>query len=345
MIRVGLIGLGHWGPNLARNFASLHDCKVVGICDLDNNRLKHAIRQYPGAYATHNADEILSPKRTDAVVISTPTKTHHALARLALERGLHTFVEKPLATSPRECEELIRLAEEMGKVLFVGHVFLYTAAVAKLKDLVVNDELGDLCYISSSRLNLGPVRADVNVLWDLAPHDISIILHLLDATPISVNCQGLAYLNRNVHDICALYLQFPDRKMAIINTSWLDPTKTRLMTVVGSKKMAIYNDIEPFEKIKVFDKGVDVPEPSDSFADFQLSYRHGDAYIPRLVEHEPLKNECQAFIDCVKEGKRPRTDGQNGLDVVRVLYAANTSLDNGGGRVELDTASISLSAY
>jgi len=340
MIRVGIIGLGYWGPHLLRTFAALPDSQVTAVSDLSSERLKHVCAQYPNVYATDNAEMILSRETVDAVVIATPTKTHYPLARKALEQGLHTFVEKPLATSVSECEDLIELAERREVVLFVGHVFLYTSAVSKLKELVVRGELGNVCYISSTRLNLGPIRQDVNALWDLAPHDISIILHLMDSSPVSVNCQGLAYLNKRVHDVCSVNIQFKDNSMAIVHVSWLDPNKSRLLTVVGDKKMAIYNDIEPLEKIKVYDKGIEVPAYADSFGEFQFSYRYGDTYSPRLVEIEPLKAECQHFIDCVKEDKKPKTDGRNALEVIRVLQAAEHSLFNGGGRVEVEKLNV-----
>ena len=333
MIRVGIVGLGYWGPNLARNFANVPGSQLSALCDLSPERLAHVSAQFPNAYATRDPEEVLSSRVIDATVIATPTSTHYHLARKALEHGLHTFVEKPLATSSEECEDLIGLADDMGVVLFVGHVFLYSAPVIKLRELIATGELGNISYISSVRLNLGPIRHDVNALWDLAPHDISIVLELMGRLPVSVNCQGLAYLSRTVHDVCSLTLHFGNNTMALIHVSWLDPNKRRLMTVVGDKKMAVYDDIEPLEKIKVYDKGVEAPGYSDSFGEFQYSYRYGDSYCPRLVQVEPLKAECRNFIDCVKERKRPKSDGRHGLDVVRVLQAADSSLLNGGARV------------
>jgi len=335
MLRVGLIGLGYWGPNLARNFESLPDCRLTAICDRNPERLGHVAQMYPTAIATTDSDELLASGEVDAVIIGTPTKTHYALARAALLSGLHVFVEKPLATTTRECAELIRLAEARGLVLFVGHVFLYSAAVAKLKDLVSSGELGELYYISSARLNLGPIRNDVSALWDLAPHDVSIVLHLMDRSPQSVSCSGLAHLKDGLHDVCGLTLQFDDRKMAMVHVSWLDPHKRRQMTVVGSKKMAVFDDIEPLEKIKIYDNGIEAPPYTDSFGEFQYAYRYGDTYSPRLAEHEPLRNECSSFVEAILSGTTPVSDGYNGLEVVRVLEAANRSLHNGGGQVDL----------
>jgi predicted dehydrogenase len=335
MLRIGIIGLGYWGPNLLRNFDGLADAKVTAYCDINEKRLDHIRSRYPGPFTTNQPEDILDPRFVDAVVIATPTKTHYSLAKIALERGLHTFVEKPLATSSVECLDLINSANKKSLVLLVGHVLLYNAAVIKLKELVQSGYLGNICYISSSRLNLGPIRQDVNALWDLTPHDISVILHLIDDSPISVNCQGLAYLTKSVHDVCTLTLQFKNGCMALIHASWLDPNKVRRMTVVGDKKMAVFDDIETLEKIKVYDKGVDKPGYSDTFGEFHFSYRYGDMFSPWIKESEPLKTECQHFLECIKQGKKPKTDGENGLKVVRILEAATASLNNGGGRVEL----------
>jgi predicted dehydrogenase len=326
MIRVGVVGLGHWGPNLLRVLAGCRDCQVTTICDLNTARLADLCQRFPGVRGVTHVEEVLTREAVDAVVIATPTKTHFPLARKALERGLHTFVEKPLATTSAECEELIDAAESQDAVLFVGHVFLYSAAVIKLKQMVGMGELGDLYYVSSARRNLGPVRRDVSALWDLAPHDVSIILDLMGSTPVSVTCSGLAYLDPAIHDVCSLSMKFDNTRMGIVHVSWLDPHKKREMTVVGSRKMAVYNDLEPLEKIKVYDNGVEGPAPCESFGEFQFSYRYGDTYSPRISEVEPLKAECRAFLDSILLGVRPRTDGRNGLDVVRVLEAADVSL-------------------
>lgn len=335
MIRIGIIGLGYWGPNLARVLDGLEECSVTAICDRRSDRLQHYARLFPNAIATRQSDEILDRDMVDAVVIATPTATHYQLASQALKQSIHTFVEKPLATTTAQCEQLIALSGENDAVLFVGHVFLYSAPVAKLKELVTSGELGDLYYISSSRLNLGPVRYDVNALWDLAPHDISIMLDLMGDSPVSVSCAGMAYLKDEVHDVCSLALNFNKKRMGIIHVSWLDPHKKRVMTVVGSKKMAIYDDIEPLEKIKVYDRSVDAPPHTDSYGDFRVSYRYGDTYSPRLDEVEPLRAECRNFVQSIIAGSKPKTDGYNGLGVVRVIEAAQNSLQNGNGSVKL----------
>lgn len=335
MVRVGIVGVGYWGPNLVRNFSELPDSEVTAICDIDPGRLQKVSSRFPGALATANVDEILDRDRIDALVISTPTRTHYSLAKKAIEKGIHVFTEKPMATTVAECKELIHLSKRHGTKLLVGHIFLYNAAVLKLKEYIRSGELGNICYIFSSRLNLGPVRTDVNALWDLATHDISIILHLIDSEPVSVNCQGLAYLNSDIHDVCTVTIHFQNGCMAILHSSWLDPNKVRRMTVVGDKKMAVYNDIEPLEKIKIYEKGIDKPPYTDNFGEFHFSYRYGDTFSPRIVEVESLKAECQHFIQCIREGIEPRTNGINGKEVVSVLMGADHSLHNGGGKVLL----------
>jgi predicted dehydrogenase len=334
MTQVGIVGLGYWGPNLVRCFDEIDGASVSFVCDLDENRLASVKRRFPHVRTSKNAQELFDSGTVDAVVIATPTRTHLHLAEQSLMRGFHTFVEKPLARSSQECQRLIELARRHDVQLFVGHVFLHAAPVHKLRELVLKGELGELYYIKCNRLNLGPVRNDVNALWDLAPHDISIMLYLLGQLPSAVSCSGLAYLNQNIQDVCNLTLHFPGNRVGIIHVSWLDPRKERVITVVGDRKMAVYDDLA-MEKIKVFDKGVDSPKYSDTFGEFQFAYRYGDTYSPRLDDREPLKAECQEFIRCVRENDVPLTDGQNGLDVVRVLEAAEQSLRENGQAVSL----------
>lgn len=334
-IRIGVIGLGHWGPNLARCCAGLPGARLAAVCDRDESRLQSIAAKYPETLATQDETQVINPQTVDAVVLATPTATHFSLAKRALQAGLHVFVEKPLATTAAECQQLIELADERQRVLFVGHVFLHSAPVQKLVELVESGELGDVCYISSSRLNLGPVRRDVNVLWDLAPHDVSIMLRLIGTPVESVACSGLAYLNADVHDVSSMTIHFAERKMGLVHVSWLDPHKRRCMTVVGSKRMAVYDDIEPIEKIKIYDQRVEVSAECDSFGEFPYAYCYGDIYTPRLNLSEPLRAECQSFVDAIESGEPPITDGRNGLDVVRVLEAANCSLLNGNARVSI----------
>jgi predicted dehydrogenase len=336
MLRIGIIGLGYWGPNLVRAFDAQAGVEVAVVCDRDPARLASVCSRFPKVAATDDAEEVFRTEGLDAVAIVTPTRTHFELARRALERGLHVFVEKPLTASGAEGEALVALAEARGRVLFVGHIFLYTAAVAKLRELVERAELGPLCHIAAARRNLGPVRTDVNALWDLAPHDISIILHLLGRLPETVNCQGTAHLRPGVHDVTFLTMHFSDGVMASVHSSWLDPNKVREMTLVGTRKMVVYDDLQPLEKIKIYDKGIEAPGYHTDFGEFAYSYRYGDTHSPRLVEEEPLRAECRHFAECVTRGERPRTDGTNGLEVVRVLEAAQRSLARGGGCVRLE---------
>ena len=334
MIRVGIVGLGYWGPNLVRCFSELENCKVTAVCDQSHDQLLRISDRFPGVYPVESFDALLDRDLVDAVVIATPTSTHFKLASKALEHDLHVFVEKPLARTSDDCRKLVDLANERNRVLFVGHVFLHSAPVLKLRELVQSGELGNINYISSRRLNLGPVRKDVSALYDLAPHDISMMLFLLGQTPESVTCAGLAHLNAGVHDVCNLTMQFAGNKIGMIHVSWLDPRKERVLTVVGDKKMAVYDDLEQ-EKIKIYDKGIDTPPPSSDFAEFQISYRYGGSYSPWIQEREPLKAECADFIRCIDEGDVPHTDGENGYQVTQVLEAAHHSLMQGGHPVRL----------
>lgn len=335
MIRVGIIGLGYWGPNLVRCFSDLEHCRVTAVCDQSYDQLLRIKDRFPGVYPIENFDALLDRDLVDAVVIATPTATHYELAMKALEHDMHVFVEKPLAKTSAECRKLVETAGERNRVLFVGHVFLHSSPVKKLKSLIESDELGFINYISSRRLNLGPVRKDVSALYDLAPHDISMMLHLLGQKPYAVSCLGFDRLKPGIHDVCNLTMLFEGNRMGMIHVSWLDPRKERVLTVVGDKRMAVYDDLEQ-EKIKVFDKGIDKPAASTGdFADFQLSYRYGGSYSPYIKEQEPLKAECAEFIRCIVDGDRPLTDGVNGLNVVEVLEAADRSLRSGGQPVDV----------
>ncbi len=330
MLRVGIVGLGYWGPNLVRCFSDLDDCKVTAICDQSYDRLLRIKDRFPSVYPIESFDALLERDIVDAVVLSTPTDSHHDLARKALEYDKHVFVEKPLARTSDECRSLIDLANQRERNLFVGHVFLHSSPVQKLREIVSSGELGNINYISSRRLNLGPVRRDVNALYDLAPHDISMMLYLLGESPETVTCCGFDRLHPGIHDVCNLSMNFPGNRMGMVHVSWLDPRKERVFTIVGDKKMAVYDDLEQ-EKIKIFDKGIDCPTPtSGDFADFQISYRYGGSYSPFVQEREPLKAECGEFIRCIREKDTPLTDGCNGLQVVEVLEAADHSLKHGG---------------
>jgi predicted dehydrogenase len=339
---IAVIGCGYWGPNLVRNFSALTDCQVTTLCDTDPARLAHMIRLYPGIQTCRHIREVLDRPDVDAVAIATPTRLHYPLAQQALESGRHVLVEKPLATSTWECEELLHLAEDKGLVLMTGHTFIYSPTVRKIKEIIDRGELGELQYVSSRRLNLGLFQKDINVAWDLAPHDISIILYIVGETPISVNCQGKAHVTAGIEDVTNMTLTFANGAFALIHNSWLDPNKIRQMTFVGKQGMLAYDDMEPVEKIKIYDKRVEVPPHYDTFAEFQFSYHHGDMYSPFVKQAESLSLECQHFVDCIRTGARPESGGLEGLKVVQVLEASSKSLRLGGARVEVRPAGLSV---
>jgi predicted dehydrogenase len=290
---------------------------------------------YPSVEVLSDYKQLLQMPDLDAVAIATPVKTHHPIAKDFLLNGKHVFIEKPLTHSHEAALELITLAEEKKRVLMVGHTFEYTAAVNKAREIVQSGELGKILYISSIRVNLGLFQPDINVVWDLAPHDISIILYLMGEVPVSVNSQGKAHFNHEIEDVATTTLNFKNGLIAFIHNSWLDPNKIRRTTIVGTRKMLVYDDIEPQEKIKIYDKGVDVPPYYDTFADFQYSYRYGDILSPRIEDYEPLKKVCDHFITCIQKGICPLSDGHSGLRVVSILEAANKSLKQNGKAISL----------
>jgi predicted dehydrogenase len=327
---IAVVGLGYWGPNWVRNLNHLGCAERVIACDLDAGRRERIAQLYPNTKTTSHFDRALADPEVEGVIIATPVGTHYEMARRALEADKSVLVEKPLATSPAEATDLVELARDRGRVLMVGHTFEYSAPVVKLRDIVASGELGEIFYISSTRANLGLLQHDVNVAWDLAVHDISIILMAMGQVPEAVSCHGESHYRRGIEDVALLTLHFPRGVLAFIHVSWLDPNKIRRTTVVGSRKMLVYDDTAPQEKIRVYDKRVDVQRYYDTFGDFQYSYRQGDIQIPRIDETEPLRLECEHFVDCIRNGATPRTDGLSGLRVVSVLHAASLSLRNGG---------------
>lgn len=335
MLRIGIVGLGYWGPNLVRCFSDLSDCKVTAVCDQNYDQLLKIKDRFPSVYPIEDFDSLLKRDLVDAVVIATPTASHFELSMKALRHDLHVFVEKPLAKSSAECRELVDVAARRNLKLFVGHVFLHSSPVVHLREMIESDELGEINYISSRRLNLGPVRKDVSALYDLAPHDISMMLYLLGQKPTSVTCSGFDRLNPGIHDVCNLTMRFEGNRIGMVHVSWLDPRKERVLTVVGDKKMVVYDDLEQ-EKVKVYDKGIDKPtNASGDYAEFQLAYRHGGSFSPFIQEREPLKAECAEFVRCIVQNDTPLTDGVNGLHVVEVLEAADQSLMLGGQPIEI----------
>lgn len=338
MITVGVVGCGYWGPNLIRNFTQLPNCNVVIACDLDPQKLARMKSLFPGIQTTGDTSRILDDPEIDAVVIATPVRTHFELAKKALIHDKHVFVEKPLCHSSDACMELIRLAEAKKRILMVGHTFEYTAAVNKIKEIVKSGDLGEVLYISSLRLNLGLFQPDINVVWDLAPHDISIITYILEEPCLRVNCQGKGHYREDIEDVASLSLSFSNGTIAFVHSSWLDPNKVRKTTIVGSRKMLVYNDTETQEKIKIYDKGVEVPPYYDSYGEFPFSYRYGDIFSPRLDDYEPLRLECSHFLECIEKKLPPRSGGYDGLRVVAVLEAASESLNRSGSAVPVKYA-------
>jgi predicted dehydrogenase len=308
------------------------------MCDLNQQRLKHLRLLYPEVEGHTDYDHLLNGAGLDAVVIATSVKTHFKMAKASLLAGKHTFIEKPMAASSEECEELIDIAKKQGLILMVGHTFLYSSPVRKIKEIVSAGDIGEIRYISSQRLNLGLFQKDINVAWDLAPHDISVISYILEELPLSVNCRGNAHITPGIEDVTTMCLTFKRNRFATIQNSWLDPRKVREMTIVGTRRMIVYDDIAPLEKIKIYDARVEIPPHYDTFAEFHYSYHYGDVYVPYIKQEEPLKVECQHFLDCIMEGKTPLTSGKQGLELVQILEASSASLKLNGAAVELRPA-------
>jgi len=337
---IGVIGCGYWGPNLLRNFAENEGAQLRWICDVDEDRLASMSRRYPMAQTTTEYAALVSDPTLDAVAVVTPVATHFAIAKELLRAGKHVLLEKPLAATAREAEELIDLAETNGLSLMVDHTFIYTGAVRKMKELVSSGELGDLLYFDSIRINLGLFQRDINVLWDLAPHDLSIMDFLIDRQPHAISALGSSHIERGIENIAYLVMLFPDEFIAHFHFNWLAPVKIRRTMIAGSSKMILYDDIEPTEKVRVYDKGVTASRVGDREAAYQtlVSYRTGDVWAPKLDTTEALRHVVAEFLDSINQGRKPLTDGNAGLRVVRLLEAAQQSMKNGGQAVTLAAA-------
>lgn len=334
MIEVAVVGAGGWGKNLARNYSQIPDARLRYVCDLDQKKLDALRPQYPEARMTRDLAEVLQDPAVQAVVIATTGPTHFPLGRQALEAGKDVYIEKPFTLEVGHAEELIRIAEARQRILMVGHLLEYHPVVERLRKMITSGELGDIYYIYSQRLNLGTIREDENALWNFAPHDISSILYMLGQEPTDVSARGQCYLQKDIEDVVFLSLNFNNRAMAHIQVSWLDPHKIRKITVVGSKKMAVFDDLDANEKLRIYDKGAKISTDYDSFAEY-LGLRFGDITVPYIKVGEPLRLECMHFLDCVKNRKQPLSDGHDGLRVVRVLDAAQRSLKANGLPVDL----------
>lgn len=330
MVGIGVIGYGYWGPNLVRNFALFPGTKVVAISDSDPNRLSHAQRLYSGAKLTADADELISSTEVDAVAIATPVSTHFDLAYRALQEGKHVLLTKPVTSNSDQAQRLIDEGLSRNLVLMVDHTFVYTGAVRKIRELVENGKLGDIYYYDSVRVNLGLFQHDVNVIWDLAVHDLSIMDYVLSSKPSSVSATGISHVNSQPENIAFMTLFFDTSLIAHVHVNWLAPVKIRRTLVSGSKNMVVYDDLEPSEKVKVYDRGIDIAEDSHSIYEMLVGYRSGDMWSPQLDRNEALGTEVADFIECIETGKKPLSDGETGLRIVRILEAATRSMENKG---------------
>lgn len=334
MINIGVIGCGYWGPNLIRNFHEVSDAAVAACCDVNPDRLKYIGKRYPHLKLYSNIDDVIKNKEIDAVNIATPMSTHYHIAKDAILNGKHVLVEKPITRTSEEAKELIELAAKHKKVLMVGHTFEYTGSVNMMKEIITNNGIGKVYYFDSSRVNLGLYQKDINVVWDLAPHDISIMFYLLGELPVSVSVFGQSFVTKH-EDVAYISLRFTDNKIAHLHVSWLAPVKFRRIVIGGSEKMIVYDDVENIEKVKIFDKGVSLKGPTHGIFERQLIYRTGDVVSPKIDTTEPLKVECEHFIRCIKNNATPRSDGMSGFRVVKVLEAAQKSLKMRGKSIDV----------
>jgi predicted dehydrogenase len=322
-VRLAVAGLGYWGPNIARNLATIDGCELAWLCDASQSARERIASSFPGVPTTADLEQVLEDDTIDAIALATPVPTHADLATAVLTAGKHCFVEKPLATNVADAERAVQAAARSGRVLMVGHLLEYHPAVTRLKELIDADELGDLFYLYGNRLNLGQLRADENALWSLGAHDVSVALHLIGEEPVECFAQGASYVRRPVQDVVFCFLRFPSGVVAHLHLSWLDPHKERRITVVGARRMATFDDMSIEGKLTVYDKGFD--EDTSSWGEYIV--RSGDTFSPRIPNREPLRLECEHFVECVRTGAQPRSDGNSGLRVVRVLEELQRSLD------------------
>jgi len=331
-ITLAVIGAGYWGPNLIRNFSRLDECFLKTVCDLDEKKLTKIKKSYPDILTTSNVEDVFGDQEINAVAIATPTKFHYSLAKKALESGRHVFIEKPLAQTSQQAEELIKLAKDKKLIIQVDHTFIYYGPVIKIKEIIDSGELGELFYFDSQRINLGLIQSDINVIWDLAPHDISILNYIYKEKAISVSAAGTKHFSKNKQEELAhITIEYATGFVAHIHVSWLSPVKLRQMIIGGDKKMIYFDDIEPTEKIKIYNKGIDLAETSEDT--FNPIYRSGDVYLPVYDGTEALFKGCSNFINCITNGTEPETNGQAGLAVVRILEAASQSLAEDGKKI------------
>ncbi len=335
MIRIGIIGCGYWGPNYLRNFSQLKESQIVICCDLLQENLDSVKRHFNSVQVTRDYTKVLRDKRIDAIVIATPARTHYQITKDALKRNKHVLVEKPLSLKYSDCIKLVNLAKAKKKALMVGHTFLFNPAVRKLKQYIKRRALGKIYYLHATRTHLGLIRKDVNVSWDLVPHDISIFSYLLEETPISVSALGGSFLRRPKQDVVFINLVYPKGIIANIHASWADSNKVREIQVIGSRARIVFDDLNNLEKVKLYKKGVSVDKAYVNFGEFQLLLRDGDILSPKVDPQEPLRLQCQHFINCLRSGKKPFTDGESGAQVVKVMNAIDKSLRLGARIVKI----------
>jgi predicted dehydrogenase len=335
VVRIAVVGAGYWGPNLIRNVAEAPGAELAAICDQDEKRLHDVGKRWPGAARVRNYEDLLRDSSLDAVVLATPASAHASMAIAAMDVGKDVLVEKPLATSTEECRAMIACAERTQRILMVGHTFIYNSAVQAIKKIVDSGEIGEVLYAYSSRVNLGRIRQDVNALWNVAPHDVSILNYVLGSEPLRVQALGRSYLQPGIEDVVFAVFEYPGGCLAHVHSSWLDPSKVRKTTFVGTKKMVVYDDVESEGKIKIYDKGVRRQTPEQEYGEFQLRLHDGDIHIPKIRFTEPLAEECKHFVERCRSRARPDTDGRAGLAVVAALEAAQESLRSGGASVDI----------
>jgi predicted dehydrogenase len=336
MINVGVIGAGYWGPNLVRNFSEIPDTRVLMCCDVRSERLEFINKRFPSIRTTTDFQEMLDNDSISAIAVATHAESHYELAKRALEKGKHVLVEKPITMNGEEAFELHELALKNKLTLMVGHILLYAGPVDYIKEVITSGEMGSLFYLDSIRVNLQPFREDINVMWDLAPHDVSLAMYLIDKDPISTRVIGQSYISDNQENIAFGILRFPDDVLSHFHLSWLAPMKMRQTILVGSKKMIVYDDVDAISKIKIYDKGVDIASDPSGLTERQLICRRGDVFCPKIDEREPLMKEVKHFIECINTGQTPRSDGLNGWKVVKVLESMQESIRNGGAEVKID---------
>lgn len=334
MIKIGIIGYGYWGPNVVRNFLSTKGAQIISICDINKDALNKARNNYPKLKMVSDSSEVLTSTEIDAVAIVTPVYTHFELAKKAIENGKHIFVEKPFTSSVAEAEELIELAEKKNVKIMVDHTFLFTGAVRKIKKLIEDGTLGNIYYFDSTRVNLGLFQHDINVIWDLAPHDLSIMDYVIQEKPSGITATGIEHFGRGLEDVAYITVFFDNNIIAHFNVNWLSPVKIRMTLIGGEKKMLVWNDLESDEKVKIYDRGVNV-EDKKGIYELLVSYRSGDIWTPMVEETEALKLEAEYFIDCIENNKTPINDGYAGLNVVKILEASDLSIKNNGKMVKI----------